>query len=282
MAGDRLTGKVAIVTGATSGIGRVTAERFVAEGARVVLAGRRETLGRSIAQSLGQQAYFMTTDVEHEDQVRRLVEAAKERFGRVDILVNNAGGPAPAGAIAGVNSEDFDRSVRLLLRSVFYGIKYAAPIMCAQNGGAIISNASVAGHLGGYASSHLYAALKAAVLQLSRSVALELAESNVRVNTVSPGAIATSIFARGAGLDGEEAERTTEEVAKRLSRAQPIARAGRPEDVAAAIVFLASDESSFITGRDLVVDGGLIAGRKFSDVQAGSKAWRKTFQVDDP
>jgi NAD(P)-dependent dehydrogenase (short-subunit alcohol dehydrogenase family) len=280
MGGDRLTGKVAIVTGATSGIGRCTAEFFVAQGAHVVLAGRREALGRSIAQSLGERASFLTADVEHEDQVRQLVEGTKKTFGRVDILVNNAGGPATAGPIAHVSSEDFDEAVRLLLRSVFYGIKYAAPIMCAQNGGVIISNASVAAHLGGYASSHLYSALKAAVLHLSRSVALELAESNVRVNTVSPGAIATSIFARGAGLSGEEAERTTGDVAKRLSRAQPIARAGRPEDVAAAIMFLASDEASFITGRDLVVDGGLIAGRRFSEVQAGSKAWRKTFLVD--
>jgi NAD(P)-dependent dehydrogenase (short-subunit alcohol dehydrogenase family) len=274
----RLAGKVAVVTGATSGIGRRTAERFVAEGARVVLAGRRSELGASIARGLGKNAVFVSADVEDEAHVRRVIECALKTFGRLDILFNNAGGPAPSGPVADVAAEMFDSAVRVLLRSVFFAIKYAGPAMCAQRSGSIISNASVAAHVGGYSSSHVYGALKAAVLQLSRSVALEFAESGVRVNTVSPGAIATGIFARGAGLGADDADATAEQVANKLRHAQPIARPGLPDDVANAVVFLASDESSFITGRDLVIDGGLIAGRRFSESQESARMWRSTFR----
>lgn len=273
MAG-RLTGKVAIVTGATSGIGRRTAERFVEEGARVVLAGRRRDLGAAIVEDLGPSARFEEADVEREADVARLVESAVRHFGRLDILFNNAGGPAPAGPIADVEAGDFDGAVALLLRSVFFGIKHAAPVMAAAGAGTIISNASVAAHAGGYSTSHIYAALKAAVLQLSKSVALELAEHGVRVNTVSPGAIATGIFGRGAGLESDAADEKAELVRKLLRNAQPIPRAGLPDDVANALVFLASDEAAFITGRDLVIDGGLIAGRRFKEVEAGRMAMR--------
>jgi NAD(P)-dependent dehydrogenase (short-subunit alcohol dehydrogenase family) len=190
MAG-RLEGKVAIVTGATSGIGRRTAERFVEEGASVVLAGRRRELGESIVTALGEKAAFVEADVEKEEDMAALVAVAVERFGGLDILFNNAGGPAPGGGIAEVDSDAFDQAVRTLLRSVFYGFKHASPVMVAAGKGSIISNASVAAHLGGYATSHIYAALKAGIVQLSRSCALELAEHGVRANTVSPGAIAT-------------------------------------------------------------------------------------------
>lgn len=272
--GDRLCGKVAIVTGATSGIGRRTAERFVQEGANVILSGRRRDLGERIASDLGQRALFAVADVEVEDDVARLVELAKSRFGRLDILFNNAGGPAPSGSVTTILSDDFDRAVRLLLRSVFYGVKHAAPLMTVSQTGSIISNASVAAYLGGYATSHVYAALKAAVVQFSKSVSLELAEQGIRVNTVSPGAIATGIFGRGAGLESSDAEQTVVKVQRMLKRAQPLARAGLPDDVASAVVFLASDEAAFITGRDLVVDGGLIAGRRHSEVEAGRLAMR--------
>ena len=275
--GTRLQDKVAVVTGATSGIGRRTAELFVAEGARVILAGRRVELGREIAAGLGSKARFVAADVEREDDVRSVVDFALVEFGRLDILFNNAGGPAPQGSIALIGSDEFDSAVRLLLRSVFYGIKHAARVMAAAGSGSIVSNASVAAGFGGYSTSHVYAALKAGVVQLSRSVALELAEKGVRVNTVSPGAIATGIFARGAGLEGEEADDTSARMEQILERAQPMSRAGLPEDVAAAVLFLASDESAFITGRDLVVDGGMTAGRRWSESEKGRLALRAAF-----
>jgi len=277
---ERLKGKVAIITGATSGIGRRTAERFVAEGAKVILAGRRHDLGQEIAASLGRDAVFRMADVEREEDVRCLVELAVSQYGGVDILFNNAGGPAPSGSVADISSDDFDRAARLLLRSVFFGIKHAAPVMMAAGRGSVISNASVAATLGGYATSHIYAALKAAVVQLSKSCALELGEKSVRVNTVSPGAIVTGIFGRGAGLESEEADATAVKVERFLKRAQPFPRAGLADDVAAAVIFLASDEAEFITGRDIVIDGGMTAGRRWSEVEAGRAAMHSAFRED--
>lgn len=273
----RLAGKVALITGATSGIGRCTAEMMATEGACVMLCGRRSELGQAVASGIGAQARFVTADTTDENQLRGVIDATVSEFGRLDVLFNNAGGPAPPGEIAGIETRDFDAAVDLLLKSVFLGIKHCAPIMKAQGSGAIISNASVAAFLGGYSTSHLYSALKAAVVQLSKSVALELAEDNVRVNTISPGAIATGIFARGAGLDADAADETAQQMRESLGRAQPIPRAGLPEDIAQAAIFLASDESSFITGRDLVIDGGATAGRPFSQVEKQRAAMKKRF-----
>jgi len=271
----KLDGKVAVITGATSGIGKRTAQLMAEEGASVVLCGRRRDLGEDIAGGIGERAHFVETDVLEERQVKHAIETAVHHFGCLDILFNNAGGPAPPGEIAGIDTADFDGAVNLILRSVFLGIKHAAPIMQARQSGAIVSNASVAAFLGGYATSHIYGALKAAVVQLSRSVALELAEDNVRVNTVSPGAIATGIFGRGVGLTSRDADGTVEKMRNALKKSQPIPRAGLPEDVARAVIFLASDDAGFITGRDLVVDGGATAGRPFSQVKARRAAMQR-------
>ncbi len=231
-----------------------------------------------LARKYGDAARFVVADVEDEMQVKAVFDAAVTSFGRLDILFNNAGGPTMTAEIAQIGSDEFDHTVRVLLRSVFYGIKHAAPVMCAQRGGSIVSNASVAAHLGGYATSHLYAACKAAVVQLSRSVALELAPHGVRVNTVSPGPIATGIFGRGAGLDDASADASAERAERLLRKAQPLPRAGLPADVAAAVAFLAGDDAGFITGRDLVVDGGAMAGRRFADVLAARDGMRQALR----
>jgi NAD(P)-dependent dehydrogenase (short-subunit alcohol dehydrogenase family) len=274
----RLDGKVAVITGATSGIGLRTAEVFVAEGARVVIAGRRAAEGEALAQRLGGTCVFRQTDVTVEDQMQALIALAVEKFGRLDCLFNNAGGPAQTGGIEGLDVARFDAAMATLLRSVMLGMKHAAPHMKRQGAGSIINNGSIAGRLAGYSSSIVYGAAKAAVIHLTRCVAMELGESGVRVNSISPGAIATGIFGKALGLSTEAAERTPATMREVFKSAQPIPRAGLPDDIAHAAVFLASDESSFINGHDLVVDGAVTGGRNWSQQQQGYVAIRKAFE----
>jgi NAD(P)-dependent dehydrogenase (short-subunit alcohol dehydrogenase family) len=271
----RLNGKVAVITGATSGIGLRTAEVFVAEGARVVIAGRRVSEGEALAGKLGPNCIFLRTDVTCEDQVRALLALAVEKFGRLDCLFNNAGGPAQVGGIEGLEVARFDEAMATLVRSVMLGMKHAAPYMKRQGSGSIINNGSIAGKLAGYSTSLVYGAAKAAVIHLTRCVAMELGESGVRVNSISPGLIATGIFGKALGLSIEAAEKTPQVMRNLAKSAQPIPRAGLPEDIAQAAVFLASDESGFISGQDLVVDGAMTGGRNWSQQQQGYVAMRK-------
>jgi NAD(P)-dependent dehydrogenase (short-subunit alcohol dehydrogenase family) len=271
----KLDGKVAIITGATSGIGLRTAEIFVAEGARTVIAGRRQGEGEALAKRLGANCVFRRTDVTDEAEVKALIDAAIQRFGRLDCLFNNAGGPAPTGGIEDIPAAGFDAAIALLLRSVVFGMKHAAPVMRRQGGGSIINNGSIAGTRAGYSSSIIYGCAKAAVIHLTRCVAMELGESNIRVNSISPGAIVTGILGKALGLSVEAAERTASTVEQRFAKNQPIPRAGLPDDIARAAVFLASDDSSFVNGHDLVVDGGVIGGRNWTQQQDGLKALRE-------
>ena len=263
----KLDGKVAIVTGGTSGIGRRTAEIFVEEGASVLIAARREDLGREIAAALGPRAAFLRTDVTQEAGVKAMIDHAVTRFGRLDCLFNNAGGPAPAGGIEGITVERFDAAIAVLLRSVMLGMKHAAPVMKKQGSGSIINNASVAGLRAGYSSSIIYGAAKAAVIHLTRCVAMELGERGIRVNSISPGAIATGIFGKVAGLPDEAADRTAELMKQIFTGMQPLPGPGLPDDIARAAVFLAGDDARFINGHDLVVDGGIIGGRLWTPQQ---------------
>jgi len=254
----QLEGKVAVVTGATSGIGERIAELFVAEGARVVAAGRRVDEGRALEARLGDSLSFIRADVADETSVKAMVDHAIARFGRLDCLVNNAGVGAPLIGIRDVTTEQFATIFDTNVCGGMLAMKYAAPIMVAQSSGCIISIASVAGHRGGI-SGHIYSAAKAAVIQLSRNVAAELAPSNVRVNTISPGGIATGIFAKSASaVDAATADRVAGVVESHFASLQALPRAGLPSDIAHATVFLASDAASFITGQDLLVDGGLV------------------------
>jgi NAD(P)-dependent dehydrogenase (short-subunit alcohol dehydrogenase family) len=273
----RLNGKVAVITGATSGIGLRTAEIFVDEGANIVVAGRRVPEGEALAKRLGANCVFRQTDVTKEEQVQALIALAVEKFGKVDCLFNNAGGPAQTGGIEGLEAGRFDAAMATLVRSVMLGMKHAAPYMRKQGSGSIINNGSVAGRLAGFSSSMVYGAAKAAVIHLTKCVAMELGESGIRVNSISPGAIATGIIGKALGLATDAAERTSAVMRDVYKSAQPIPRAGLPDDIAHAAVFLASDESSFINGHDLVVDGAITGGRNWSQQQQGYVALRKAF-----
>ena len=276
----QLQGKVAIVTGATSGIGRRTVERFVEEGAQVVGCGRRSSLGMELENALGRErCRFVQADVTLEPDVVRLIETCVQAFGRVDCLFNNAGGPAPVGGIETIPVEGFDAAMATLVRSVMLGMKHVAPLMVRQGGGSIINNGSIAAIRAGFSSSMIYSAAKAAVVHLSNCVAMQLGEKNVRVNCVSPGGIATGIFGKALGLPAEAAEKTAEAMKSALATFQPIPRSGITDDIANAAVFLASDASSFVNGHNLVVDGGATGGRMWSVQQQGLHALRQAFGV---
>lgn len=276
----RLDGKIAIITGGTSGIGRRTVEMFVAEGATVIFAGRREAEGAAIAAALGERAVFQAADVAREADVKALVDLAVGRFGRLDCLFNNAGAPGPVCGIADLPADRADAAMAVLFSGVLYGIKHAAAVMCRQRSGSIINTGSIAGIRAGYTSSYIYASAKAAVIHLTRCVAMELGEHGVRVNSLSPGGILTGIFGKALGLAADRAEVTAKAIEEGLAKMQPIPRAGRTEDVAAAAVFLASDESSFINGHDLVVDGGVSGGRMWTPHQAALNQLRTAFGLE--
>ena len=262
-----LDGKVAVVTGATSGIGRRTAELFVEEGARVVFTGRRRAEGETLAKKLGGNGRFIVADATLEDDWRRVIGETADAYGRLDALFNNAGGPAPTGSIASIPVEGFDAAMALLVRSVMLGMKHAAPIMMRQRSGSIVNNGSIAAHRAGYSSSMVYAAAKAAVNHLSRCAAMELGEHGVRVNSVSPGAIATGIVAKALGMEAGNADKAADKLGAAFAKAQPIPRTGVPDDIAQCVAWLASDRSTFVNGIDIVVDGGMIGGRMYSPHQ---------------
>jgi NAD(P)-dependent dehydrogenase (short-subunit alcohol dehydrogenase family) len=265
----RLLNKVAVVTGGTSGIGRKIVERFRAEGAAVIFSGRRRPLGDEVAALTG--ATFVEADVSLETDAARTVAAAVEAHQTIDILVNNAGIGSRNARIENTPLDVFDQIIAVHLRGALIHMKLVAPIMRARKSGSIINISSIAAHLVGHGSL-AYSTAKAALNHLSRYAALELGEDNVRVNTISAGGIATGIFGKIAGMADDAAEATTDKVKATLVGFQPIPRAGLPEDVANAALFLASEESSFINGEDIVVDGGVIRGRRYSEVKAAGQA----------
>lgn len=271
----RLEGKIALVTGGTSGIGRRVVERFRAEGAEVVFTGRRSELGSEIARTIG--ATFLLADAGSEEDAERIIQKSLDVHGRIDILMNNAGAPAPGGRLETLSLEGFDEAVRVHVRGALAHMKHAAPAMRAQGAGSIINIGSVAGHRAGYSSSLTYGVAKAAVIHMTRLAAMELGEDGVRVNSISPGGIATGIFAKSLGVQPDKADGTAEKVKAAFASFQAIPRAGVTDDIAAAATYLASDEASFVNGEDLVIDGGLIWGRRFSETAKGGSTWSKLF-----
>jgi NAD(P)-dependent dehydrogenase (short-subunit alcohol dehydrogenase family) len=257
-----LEGRVAIITGGASGIGAGTARLFVEAGARVVIGDMQVEKGEQVARDLGDAARFQRAEVSREADVKALVEFADATWGRLDCLFNNAGFAGVFGPIHETPAEEFDLTFAVLTRGVFLGMKHAAPLLC-RGGGAIINTASVAALAGGY-SSHAYSAAKAAVIQLTRSVALELGPQGVRVNAISPGFIATPLALDTVGRSGSGGDAA--EVAKQqMAASQPIQRAGEPEDIGRLALWLASDAATYVTGQNFVVDGGLTAGRPWAD-----------------
>jgi NAD(P)-dependent dehydrogenase (short-subunit alcohol dehydrogenase family) len=249
-----LTGRVAIITGGASGMGRETSLLFARAGANVVLADLNVPGGEEVAELAsrsGNQALFQRTDVTQESDVAALVARAMNAFGRLDIMFNNAGIGGAVGPLEGISVEDWDRTQAVCLRGVFLGIKHAVAPIRAAGGGSIISTASIAG-IDGYPNLHAYSAAKAGVVNLTRSAALEFARDRIRVNCIAPGGISTPII---YGLADNKAA-----VEDMLAKGQPYPRAGQPEDIANAALFLASEASQFITGHTLVVDGGATAG----------------------
>lgn len=255
----RLDGKVAVITGGGSGIGAGTVRRFVAQGAKVLIADLDVERGQALADELGDAAAFLSTDVSKEEEVAAMIAEATDLFGRLDCLFNNAGFGGALGPIAQTSVEDYDLTMDVLLKGVFLGIKHAAPVMEAQGSGSIISTASVAGLRAGFAP-HLYSVAKCAVIQLTKSVALELGEHNIRVNAICPGFIATPLAAGHPDADDDRMDR----MRRAGAGSQVMGRVGEPDDIAAMAEFLASDDSGWITGREFVVDGGFEAGPAFS------------------
>jgi len=266
-----LSGKAAIISGGTSGIGERMAECFVAAGAAVIVSSPFAEEGEALAHRLGADARFVRADVTEEAEVKALVDAALAAFGRLDCMVNNAGIAGRYGSIAKLDMAGFDRTLAVVLRGTVLGTKYAAQAMLRQGAGSIINTGSIAGSRAGY-GPHDYSAAKAAVVHFTRSVAMELGEKGIRVNSVSPGGIVTGIFGKSLGMPPEEIARTKEPLTEMLAKWHPIPRAGQPDDIAQAALFLASDAASFVNGHDLVVDGGLVAGRSWSAQRAATDA----------
>ncbi len=280
-----LEGKVAVITGGTSGIGARTAEVFVAAGAKVVIAGRRKERGEKLARKLGEAASFIRTDVSQEADVQAMIEHAVDRFGRLDCLVNNAGRGSQFTTIADVDLEQFDAVIAVHVRAVLAGMKYAVRVMAAQGTGSIINVASVNGIRAGL-GGHYYSAAKAASIHLTRCAAVELGEKGIRVNSISPGMIATGAFGKYGDVPSDEADDHPEyaEAAIRsvAPRWQPLQSVGRVEDIAQAALFLASDASRFVTGHNLVVDGGISAGWPIAAVRPDRELFFRTYQASRP
>jgi NAD(P)-dependent dehydrogenase (short-subunit alcohol dehydrogenase family) len=248
MAQGRIADRVAIVTGGASGIGKATVELFAREGAKVVIGDLQDSEGEKIAKAI--DGIFVATDVSDPKQVEKLVGTTVDKFGGLDIMYNNAG-IGVTSPLLDHSDELYYKTLRVDLDGVFWGLRYAGKVMVAQKRGAIVNTASVAGIRGSVGLS-AYNAAKHGVVGLTRNAALEFAPFGVRVNCVCPGIIDTPLVARAFGH--------TEEIRETMHRFHPLGRMGKPEEIAKAVLFLASDDASFVTGHALVVDGGLCAG----------------------
>ena len=245
--------KVVLITGATSGIGKTTALKFGAAGAKVVVSGRREEQGSAVVDAIkaaGGEATFVRADVAVEDDVKNLVAKTVETYGGLDVAFNNAG-VEHSGSVVEESQADYERVFDINVWGVLSSMKHEIPAMLERGGGVIINTSSIAGHIG-MAGAATYIASKHAVEGLTKTAALEYAQQGIRVNAVAPGGIATDMIDRFAGEEGSE-------MRDGLAQMHPLGRLGESEEIADAVLFLASDGASFITGESLKVDGGFVA-----------------------
>ena len=262
MAG-RLDGKVAVITGAVSGIGLGTVELFVAEGACVIAADIQDEKGAMLEKRLGDRLRYVHCDVTQEAEIAAAIGLAASEFGGLDILFNNAGISDAMRSIPEIEAETWSWIFDVLVRGPALGMKHATPLLLARGGGSIINTASIAGMQAGWGPI-AYSSAKAAVIHMSRCAAAQLSRDKIRVNAVCPGLIATSIFGSSMGQSREVADQMAARVAENGAGVQPIPKAGVPEDLAKAVLYLASDDSTFVTGTHIVVDGGITIGSRHS------------------
>lgn len=258
----RFQGKRAVVTGGASGIGRATVLRLVEEGAEVLVGDLDVTGGEELAATSNGRIRFQRTDVTQPAEIEALMLAA-DAAGGLDVVFNNAGAAGSRAPIDEISPDDWDRTMGLLLRSVAMGVRYAAPLLAKRGGGAIVNTSSVSALGSGYAPT-AYSTAKAGVLHLTKVAAADLARHNIRVNAVVPGFITTNIFASALELEGDKRATANAMLGAIAAKAQPVKRAGRPEDIAAAVAYLASDDAAFVTGTHILVDGGMLIGTRES------------------
>jgi NAD(P)-dependent dehydrogenase (short-subunit alcohol dehydrogenase family) len=269
MAG-KLEGKVAVITGGVSGIGLGTVELFVAEGAKVVAADIQDEKGAMLEKRFPGQVRYAHCDVTREDEIAAMVGLAKSEFGGLDVLFNNAGVSDMMRTIPEITADGWSWIFDILVRGPVLGMKHAAPLMLERGGGSIINTASIAGLQAGWGPV-AYSSAKAAVIHMSRCAAAQLSPQKIRVNAICPGLIATSIFGASLGLPRAVADQMAALVAEKAPLAQPMPKAGMPDDIARAALYLASDDSVFVTGTHIVVDGGItVGGRHAWDPEAVS------------
>jgi NAD(P)-dependent dehydrogenase (short-subunit alcohol dehydrogenase family) len=259
----RLDGRIAVITGACSGIGLGTVELFAAEGAKVLACDIQDDLGRELEARFGGQVAYQRCDVLQESQIEAAMAAAVAHFGGLDILFNNAGAGGSPQAIEDMTGEAWDFSFNLLLRSVALGIRYAIPHMKARGGGAIVNTASIAGMQAG-AGPIAYSVAKAGVIHLTRVAAAQVARDKIRINAICPGLILTNIFTANPDLPDGLRTMIKQQMAQTAADSQPVPKPGLPEDIAKACLFFASDDSAFVTGTHLLVDGGMYVGPRQS------------------
>ena len=264
--GHRFDGKVALITGAASGLGEATARLLVAEGGRVVVADYSDERGRNVVGSLGDAAVFARCDVTVEADVAAAADLAMSTWGRLDGAFANAGIVGVVGPIAETPMDDFDRTMAVLVRGVFVTVKHAARVMqAAGNGGAIVMTSSIAGVQGGL-GPHAYSVAKAGVIGLARSAAAELAQFRIRVNAIAPGSIPTGMTAHVITGDPDALEQT----AVHIGANSPLGRSGSTLDIAEAALYFMSDAGSYVTGQTLVVDAGVTSGASMNPTWANT------------